>query len=552
MKKSIILVLSLLLSVLLSCTKDSDKITEVLSTEAKLSEFKFVFEEGELNINLQEDIVYNYQEIEEGIIEVLLPYGTSANYLNSSFTLSSGATSEPASETRNEYTIGEATVFTVISEDLETTMQYSVLVTIAPNTDALINSFIIEGGITTMVGNNINIIAPYDADIFAITPTITFSEGASVIPASGEDNTFYSPAIYQVTSANGVVEQYTVNVTIADDTRSTESTLISFEMTYGESTFEGDIIGQTITVSVPAETDLSTLVANATYSNNATTLPTNLLSLDFSEVQTISIVAENGTATPYIIRIVVMPKETTGLKLKEHRTKTLLYQYEYNDLNYISKETKHSISEEGIISFKHSIEYTYDVNSNVIQRNKIVAGFVDPQDGSQGSDRFDSVIKFVYNEDNQLISSTNHRASDDLDIIFSNDKYIYNELGQLTNHQSWLGKHSSSSANSITYTYDENGNGTTINKPSFGSTTASSYDNKKNPYSTSYPASFKTIIQTLGDRPIRDASINNPTMRSNYVNMEYQYNEDNYPVSLEFYYENSLGLAPKEEIYTYY
>lgn len=85
------------------------------------------------------------------------------------------------------------------------------------NNDILTFSFaeedapaVITGSPTFTVAVNLD----NGTDESAITPTITASKGASIDPPSGQEGDFTSPVVYGIESANGVVQNWTVTVTV--------------------------------------------------------------------------------------------------------------------------------------------------------------------------------------------------------------------------------------------------------------------------------------------------------------------------------------------------
>jgi hypothetical protein len=70
----------------------------------------------------------------------------------------------------------------------------------AGSTECDITSFTISGIETSISGTTITLIVPEDADLTALTPTITVSEGATISPASGVEQDFSSAVTYTVTA----------------------------------------------------------------------------------------------------------------------------------------------------------------------------------------------------------------------------------------------------------------------------------------------------------------------------------------------------------------
>ncbi len=56
---------------------------------------------------------------------------------------------------------------------------------------------------------------PKGTDLTKLTPTITVSDNATVVPASGTQQDFTNPVTYTVTAQDGSTQQYTVTVKAA-------------------------------------------------------------------------------------------------------------------------------------------------------------------------------------------------------------------------------------------------------------------------------------------------------------------------------------------------
>jgi hypothetical protein len=80
--------------------------------------------------------------------------------------------------------------------------------------DAAILSFSIAGVQGRIDGNDISVTLPHTADIGALTPLITVSDGARVSPAPGEAADFKDPVAFTVTGSDGSSRTYTVRVVL--------------------------------------------------------------------------------------------------------------------------------------------------------------------------------------------------------------------------------------------------------------------------------------------------------------------------------------------------
>jgi hypothetical protein len=91
-----------------------------------------------------------------------------------------------------------------------------------------ITAFSIGGvaGTINETNHTIAVTLPYGTDVASLTPTITVSDKANVLPASGTVQNFTSPVAYTVTAENGTSQSYIVTVTVAA-APITDKTLIS-------------------------------------------------------------------------------------------------------------------------------------------------------------------------------------------------------------------------------------------------------------------------------------------------------------------------------------
>jgi hypothetical protein len=79
-------------------------------------------------------------------------------------------------------------------------------------TDASILSFSISGVQGRINGNDISVTLPHTANVSALAPLITVSNGATISPASGQTVDFKDPAAFKVTAPDGSSRIYTVRV----------------------------------------------------------------------------------------------------------------------------------------------------------------------------------------------------------------------------------------------------------------------------------------------------------------------------------------------------
>ncbi|MGI6269250.1 MAG: DUF4886 domain-containing protein [Candidatus Howiella sp.] len=104
----------------------------------------------------------------------------------------------------------------VTGQTAETAAHFRVYIPRPLSDEKEILSFSIDGRAGKISGLNIFVDLPFDADLTALTPEITVSDGATVTPATGEAQDFSAPVAYTVTAEDGSTDVYTVTVTLSD------------------------------------------------------------------------------------------------------------------------------------------------------------------------------------------------------------------------------------------------------------------------------------------------------------------------------------------------
>lgn len=149
-------------------------------------------------------------------ISVTLDYGTTL--ATPTFTLSPNATSSPLSGVQRNFSDGE--IYTISTKDGQQLEQWTVNVNFALNTATDITSFTISEDV--VVGppvidatNHTVLMKVFDgADLSSITPTITLSDNATIIPQSGVIQDFNSPITYTITAEDGSMQEWVISAEV--------------------------------------------------------------------------------------------------------------------------------------------------------------------------------------------------------------------------------------------------------------------------------------------------------------------------------------------------
>ena len=146
--------------------------------------------------------------------------------------------------------------------------------------------------ITGQISSNINttdhtvsVLVPAGTNLTNLNATFTFSENATV---SGEHTDFSNSVTYDIIAEDGTVQTWTVNVT---KEASTGTDFLTFNID-GQISSNINTTDHTVSVLVPAGTNLANLNATFTFSENATVSGEHT---DFSNSVTYDITAEDGS-----------------------------------------------------------------------------------------------------------------------------------------------------------------------------------------------------------------------------------------------------------------
>lgn len=143
---------------------------------------------------------------------------------------------------------------------------------------------------------------PSGTDISALIPNITVSEKATITPASGESQDFTEPVIYTVTAENGNIAEYTVSVSVLENT---EAKILSFIFKEFSTELEATVDEEekTVTAIIPREYDIAKLSPTIVISDLASVSPSSDVEVDFTDDVIYTLVAEDGTEVKYTATI---------------------------------------------------------------------------------------------------------------------------------------------------------------------------------------------------------------------------------------------------------
>ena len=210
-------------------------------------------------------------------VELTVPYGTERTKLIAAFNISPEAVVKVGEEVQisgvTENDFSNPVKYTVTAQD-GSTRNYTVIVTVAPSSEKLMKEFGFAApkaaGIIDEAAKSISIRVPYGTDVTKLAAVFVGSDNSIVkvnddVQKSGETiRDFTNPVIYTIVAQDGSAQDYTVTVTAAAEN----------EKYMAEFAFEGlnpaakgiiDQHNRTIKISIPAEIDVSNLVASFSY-----------------------------------------------------------------------------------------------------------------------------------------------------------------------------------------------------------------------------------------------------------------------------------------------
>lgn len=236
-------------------------------------------------------------------ITLTVPFGSDLEHLTPTIT-HTGASVSPRSGETVDFT--DSVIYTVTAAN-GTTKEYEVTVTEAPSNVKDITHFeilsiegtIVEGG--GIDDNTITVNIPYWTDRSNLTPTITHT-GASIDPATGLPNDFTNPDIeYTVTAADGTTKVYLVTVNVAPSP-SKDITRFTIHGRNGTITESGDLLNNTIAITVPSWANRSSLTPGVTHTG-ASVSPASGVSQNFTNPVPYTVTAPDATTKRYTVTV---------------------------------------------------------------------------------------------------------------------------------------------------------------------------------------------------------------------------------------------------------
>ncbi len=205
----VVILVVLAITTIIGCSGGSSNNSSPGSSPKQLTEFRFESPEGMGVIDESAKTV-----------SVTVPYGSDVTSLIAVFSATGVETTvngveQESGVTENDFSIPLA--YTVTASD-DSTAEYIVTVLVAASDAKDITSFTIAGQSSSDIsGTDITVVMPYGTAVSSLAPAIIHT-GASINPASGDAQDFTSPVVYTVTAQDGSTKEYTVTVSVPEET----------------------------------------------------------------------------------------------------------------------------------------------------------------------------------------------------------------------------------------------------------------------------------------------------------------------------------------------
>jgi hypothetical protein len=254
-------------------------------------------------------------------VAVQVPYGTDLSMLVPNIEVSAGAVIDPGSGVESDFSA--PVVYTVTAQDGTTRQDWTVTVLHAPNSAAEITGFAVPGqqgrSAIETDAQTVVVEVPYGTDLTALVPDIEVSAGAVIDPGSGVAADFTAPVVYTVTAQDGTTTRaWTVQVILLANTA---ADILGFTLAVQEGETLINHEQKVVTVRVPDQTDVTSLVPAIELSFGARVNPAGGIETDFTNPVVYVVTAADGVTTEvWIVQVVVLENtaaEITGFSLPE-------------------------------------------------------------------------------------------------------------------------------------------------------------------------------------------------------------------------------------------
>ena len=257
-------------------------------------------------------------------IVVNVPAGTDITALIPTIVVSAKASVSPAAGVVQNFSV--PVMYTVTAED-NSTVAYVVTVIVggggigSDGTKQITDfRFMLPFavGVINETEKTIVVKVPHGTNVTALKPTITVSDKATVNPGSEVPQNFSVPVIYTVMAADYSLAIYTVTVIVAGaDEKSTAKQITNFRFTSPSAVGTINETAKTITVEVPASTNVTALQPTITVSDKATINPASGVAQNFTNPVSYTVTAEDNSTATYTVTVIKPVDNTASVRFNK-------------------------------------------------------------------------------------------------------------------------------------------------------------------------------------------------------------------------------------------
>jgi len=299
---------------------------------------------------------------------VELPYGTTEVPVVAYVLNDVNATAIPSIATD----LPGTTTIEVIAEDSETILSYSIHFTVAKNNDATLKELMVDGVAVESFAADVyaySIVLPYGTKEVPVVTCNLNDENATYAQVDATE--LPGNTSIEVTAENGDTKlTYTVEFTVE---LNSENEIVSFEFDTFDPVVTGDIDQENLTISmvVPAGTDITTLAPVIEVSAEATVSPASGDVQDFTNAVVYTVTAENGEENLYTVDVTV----ETGVDEMEDAGISL-YPNPVSNLMYISNSKQIGLKKINIYNASGILVMTKDLSGelNEVNMSELTSG----------------------------------------------------------------------------------------------------------------------------------------------------------------------------------
>jgi len=251
-------------------------------------------------------------------VAVTVPFSTDLTNLIATFTVSTGATvniggtAQTSGVTANNFT--NTVTYTVVAQNGSTRNYYVTVSKATARTEKQLLSFEFRAFTPDIIGaidqtaHTVTVTVPFSTDLTTLVATFTSSDlstvkiGSTVQVSGTTVNNFTNPVTYTVVAENSTTQDYVVTVNKAAASTQRDITAFSFNGLNPAVTGTINQVNQTINLTVPFATNLTTLVATFTNSPLSTVTvggvaqTSGTTANDFTADKVYRVTAEDGTS----------------------------------------------------------------------------------------------------------------------------------------------------------------------------------------------------------------------------------------------------------------